>query len=406
MQHVEKKRKMQFTHWSIEKNYDAVDAAGKTDNGSFEAVLNEGRYSLTKAVSRIDGIGGGGLYVFSYDIEMDPGVAYQAAYTWLDAQNNLLFRAHAVAGEQIICPENAESLELNICFYGFDGGRGKITNAAIKYTGEYVANKVKLAAIMVAYDGPVTMESNIQVCAERIDAAAAEGADLVLLPETYNTRGVPGLKAGQGAASTDEPSITMLRDKARQHGIYTAASVRLRDENGLASNSVVIFDRKGGFVGQYTKAHLTMGELWSGYVPGREIPTFDTELGRLGCSICWDRFMPEHARVLFMKNADIILNPTASGEYPLKEAHNGYSNAAFIVTAQTTENPELTRITGRNGQVLATADPQKGYAIAEVDVNAYDPIFWLSAPGADTDPKSVYRQERRPDLYEILTEPK
>lgn len=403
---MNKESKTQFIEWRIVQNYAAVDAAGKTGHGFFEAVLNPGRYSLTKAISRIDGLRASGLYVFSYNIDVDSGVAYQAVYTWLDAQNNPLFRAHAVAGEQIICPENAESLELNVCFYGFDGGHGSITNATVEYAGKYVPNKVKLAAIMIAHEDPVTTETNIQVCAERIDGAAGEGADLVLLPETYNTRGIPGLKPNEGAASMDDPAITMLRDKARQHKIYTAASVRLRDENGLISNTVVIFDRKGGLVGQYTKAHLTMGEVWNGYVPGKEIPVFDTELGRIGCSICWDRFMPEHARVLFMKNADIILNPTAAGAYPLQEAHNGFSNTAFIVTAQTTEDPALTSITGRKGQVLATADPQKGYAIAEVDVNAYDPIFWLSAPDANTDPRSVYRQERRPDLYNILTEPK
>ena len=395
---------MKFTQWTIMKNYDAVDGTGSVSDGCFRAILNDGRYSLTKAVSCIEGVTGGGLWEFQYSLEADPGVCSQVAYSWLDKEDNLLFRAHAVPGEKVICPEAATKAELNVCFYGFDGGNGKICDVEVNYVGPYVPNKVTLAAVMMSYEGTATIESNIDVCAARIDAAAEEGADLVLLPETYNTRAVPDLKPGQGAASMDEPAITMLRDKAIQHGIYTAASVRLRDKDGLASNTVVIFDRKGSFVGQYTKAHLTMGEIWSGMVPGQEIGTFDTELGRIGCSICWDRFFPEHHRLLFLQNTDIVLNPTASGKYPLVQAHNGYPNSAYIVTAQTTNDPTLTRITDRLGNVIATADPKKGYAIATVDVNAYAPVFWLSAPDADTDPRSVYRNERRPDLYGPLTQ--
>ena len=208
---------------------------------------------------------------------------------------------------------------------------------------------------MVAGDEEPSIEGNIRLCAQRIDAAAAEGADLALLPETYNTRGVKGLCSWQGAACMNEPAVTMLQEKAKQHRIYVAASVRLKDADSIVHNGIVMFDPEGKLIGTYTKCHLTMGEIWDGLKPGTQINTCDTALGRIGFSICWDRFFPEHARVLFMKHADIILNPTASSEYPLKDCHNGYSNAAFIVTAHTTADPSLTRITGRNGQLLAAA---------------------------------------------------
>lgn len=396
---------MKFTYWTIVKNYDAVNGGGTVSENSFEAVLNNGRYSLTKAVSLLEGMGGEGLYEFSYDLYTDPNVTCQAVYSWMDKDGTPIFRAHAIPGEKVICPKDACKVELNVCFYGFNGGVGRISNAEVNYVGEYKPHNVTLAAIMVAHEGIPTIESNIKVCAERIDAAAAAGADLILLPETYNTRAVAGLKSGEGAAAMDEPAITMLRDKAIQHGIYTAASVRLKDEQGLVSNTVVMFDRKGNFVGQYTKCHLTVGEIWSGLIPGQEVNTFDTELGRIGCSICWDRFFPEHHRLLFLQNADIVLNPTASGKYPLEEVHNGYSNCAYIVTAQTTEDASLTRITNRRGEVIATADPETGFAIATVDMNAYEPVYWLSVPDADTDPRSVYRYERRADLYGPLAEP-
>ena len=395
---------MNFTKWIVQKSYDAVNADGKVSDGSFEAILNDGSYSMIKAVSVVEGLSGGGLWEFSYSIEKTEGVIPLIAYTWLDDSDNILFRAHAVPGEYVVCPDNATKAELNACFYGYDGGKAKIHSASVNYVKPYEQNKVSLAAIMISYDGAATVEKNIKACAERIDAAAAEGADLVLLPETYNTIGIDGLKPGECAAAMNDPAVTMLRDKAKEHGIYTSASLKFKREDGIVSNTVVIFDRKGELVGEYTKAHLTMYEIWNGSMPGREIKTFDTDIGRIGCSICWDRFFPEHHRLLFLQKADIVLNPTASGAYPIESAHSGYPNAAFIVTAHVTEDPNLTRITDRLGNVIATADPKKGYAIATVDVNAYAPVFWLSAPDADTDPRSVYMHERRVDLYGPLSE--
>lgn len=393
---------MKFSNWQIIKNYDAIDAQAETDEGCFSAQLALDHYSLARASSAVKGLEGLMRYRIFFDQCLSDGVKCQFSYTLLDDQGQLLFRAHAVPGEEFYTPENTVAIELDVCLYGYSGGAGKISNVRMEKVGPYEPRIVKLAAVMVSGDETPSIEGNIRICAQRIDAAAAEGVDLVLLPETYNTRAVPGLKSHEGAATMDEPAVTMLRDKALQHHIYVAASVRLKDKDGLLRNTVVMFDRNGELVGTYCKCHLTMGEIWNGYVPGNDIRTYDTDLGRIGFSICWDRFFPEHARVLFMKGADIVLNPTASADYPILEAHNGYANAAIIVTAQTTADPTLTRITGRRGQVIATADPAKGYAIAEVDVHAVDPVFWLSAPDANTDPRSVYRQERRPELYSSL----
>lgn len=393
---------MKFTNWQIIKNYDAIDADTKIEQDCFSAQLVLGHYSLARASSAVKGLEGMMRYQIFFDQYLSDGVKCQFSYTLLDDNGQLLFRAHGVSGEEFYTPENTVAMEIDVCFYGYSSGTGKISNVRLEKVGAYEPKIIKLAAAMVAGNEVPSIEGNIRLCAQRIDAAAAEGADLVLLPETYNTRAVSGLKGTEGAATMSDPAVTMLRDKAIQHHIFVAASVRLIDDKGLLRNAAVMFDRNGDLVGTYTKCHLTMGEIWNGLVPGEEIRTCDTELGRIGFSICWDRFFPEHARVLFMKGADIVLNPTASADYPINEAHNGYANAAIIVTAQTTADHTLTRITGRRGQVLATADPVKGYAIAEVDINAVDPVFWLSAPDADTDPRSVYRQERRPDLYRPL----
>lgn len=394
---------MSFTQWSIRKNYPAVDGDAQLEKGLFRAILPGDHYRLTNAISICHGFTQSGRYRLTFDLYTDPGIKYQVIYSWYTAAGDPIFRAHAVSGEEIPCPEGAESLEMNVCFFGTATGEGSISNVTVEYLGSYVPNRVKLAAIMGGpRKEPTTQADNICAAGAKIDAAAKEGADLVLLCELYNAWGVTDMAPGEGARITD-PAVTMLRDKAKEHGIFVAASVKFQDENGLLSNTLLLYDRKGELVGRYDKSHITMRELWNGTVAGNDLPVFDTELGRIGCAICWDRFMPEFPRLLFLKGVDIVLNPTASDAYALKNAHSAYPNAMIFVTAQVTDDPEITRIEGRRGQILATADPEKGYAIAEVDINAYDPVYWLSAPAADTDPRSVYRHERRPEMYSDLS---
>lgn len=397
---------MTFTEWTILKHYPAVDGDAFTEGDRFQATLSGDHYRLTNATSICHGFTQSGRYRLFFRLETDPGVNSQIIFSWYNAAGSPLYRAHGVSGDEIPCPDGAAALELNVCFYGTASGCGTICDCRVEYLGPYLPNRVKLAAVMGGpRKEPVTQADNIRVAASRIDAAAREGADLVLLCELYNAWGATDIGPGEGAGMND-PAVTMLRVKAAEHHIYVAASVKFRDENGLLSNTLLLFDRSGTLVGRYDKSHVTMRELWSGTVPGNTVDVFDTELGRIGCAICWDRFMPEYPRLLFLQGVDIVLNPTASDAYALKNAHSAYPNAMIFVTAQVTDDPEITRIEGRRGQLLATADPAKGFAIAEVDIHAIDPVYWLSAPAADTDPRSVYRHERRPELYAGLSFPK
>ena len=394
---------MTLTQWTLHQNYPAVDGEAFAEGGTFRAILPGDHYRLVNATAMAHGFPQSGYYRLHYTLTADPGIRTQVVFSWYDRAGKPLYRAHAAPGERIPCPDGAEALELNVTFCGDTAGEGVSSDVTALYNGPYVPKPVTLAAVMGGPRGKVTQRDNIETHARRIDAAAAEGADLVLLSELYNSWAASDMGPGDGAGM-DAPAVTMLRDKAREHGIFVAASVKFKDENGLLSNTLLLFDRQGGLVGRYGKSHLTMGELWGGTVPGNEVGVFDTELGRMGCAICWDRFMPELPRLLFLKGVDIVLNPTASDAYPLENAHSAYPNAMIFVTAQVSADPAITRIEGRRGQILATADPEKGFAIARVDVNAIDPVYWLSAPGADTDPRSVYRHERRPELYGPLAE--
>jgi predicted amidohydrolase len=118
-----------------------------------------------------------------------------------------------------------------------------------------------------------------------IDLAAAEGADLVLLPELF------ALQQCAELPSPAEPLagyvVSALSQAARRHRIGICAGHALLVD-GQIRNSLVLFDRQGEIMALYHKAYPTLWELERGVRPGPGAHVCDTEFGRLGFAICFD----------------------------------------------------------------------------------------------------------------------
>jgi predicted amidohydrolase len=112
--------------------------------------------------------------------------------------------------------------------------------------------------------------------------------------------------------------------------MYVSGSVYIR-RGDLIFNSAPLFDRNGKLVGAYDKNMLYEPEVEGGATPGRGLPVFHTELGRIGIMICFDSWFPETARLLALKGAELILFPNAGYFMQLmhaRAADNGVCVAA------------------------------------------------------------------------------
>jgi len=126
-----------------------------------------------------------------------------------------------------------------------------------------------------------------------VAAAAAEGADLVALPqECIQTAGepIPG------------PASQALADLARRHQVWLIGNLRERagGRNYLTS---LLFDRAGRLAGRYRKSHKLPDEDID---LGDELPVFETELGRVALRIGTDRHFPDIDHVYALQGADFI----------------------------------------------------------------------------------------------------
>lgn len=394
-------------HWSQAFCYPEVDGRCDMDGGIVSVMLNDDRYSLVKIVSEILEIMPETVYCFDLAMRMEKGVSTRISYRIFDAAGAQIYYSSLGKHVLFFTPEGARRIEFIMLINSYTGGMAQIDSCRLEPVSEITPRKVKFAAVSGAYPGEAyrglfehTIEKNTEHAARMLDAAAKEGAQLVLFPEYYNLLGVKGVNAYTGAAQMDDPAVRVFADKAREHNMFVVPCLNTI-QDGQLHESQLIFDPRGELIGQYSKTHMTDGDLSNGGVPGKDMPVFDTAIGKLGCSICWDLYFPEHARVLYMKGAEILLNSTDSTT-PLQLPDTAESDAMFIVVAQgckRTGDIVKTRIIGRGGKELNHATTEKPFAIAEIDLTEDHSFFWGKG-----DQKALCLASRRPELYGILTD--
>src|SRR3954468_7806573 len=155
--------------------------------------------------------------------------------------------------------------------------------------------------------GERTVEGNRAQAVACVEAAGAERADLVCLPETFLEVGLPRAER-PGAEPIPGPTFDALAAAARAQRTWVVAAYCVRTDLGHVENSAVVVDRQGRFAGRYAKVHPTIGECETlGITPGGEATVVDTDFGRLGLAICYDIGWPAHWAALRDRGAELVV---------------------------------------------------------------------------------------------------
>jgi len=160
--------------------------------------------------------------------------------------------------------------------------------------------------------------ANLAAAGEAIDLLAAQGADLVMLPEMFNFHGLDEANA-VAAETIPGPSTEWARGKAREHGIFVHAGSVIERRGESVYNTSVVFDRSGTEIARYRKIHLFDVRLPDGteyfesqmITPGDEVVTFACEGTTVGLAICYDLRFPELFHALADRGAQVLLLPAA-----------------------------------------------------------------------------------------------
>jgi predicted amidohydrolase len=108
---------------------------------------------------------------------------------------------------------------------------------------------------------------------------------------------------------------------ADARGVHVIYGFEERGEGSAIHNSANVV-APDGLVGTYRKLHLGIPLETDHFTPGDALPVFDTDLGPIGIQICYDFYQgPELSRILALKGARLLVNPTGRSTMPRAREH-------------------------------------------------------------------------------------
>ena len=182
--------------------------------------------------------------------------------------------------------------------------------------------KVKTAAVQMRCEKQV--QDNIAHAEELVRKAAAEGAQIILLPELFERPYFCQERRYEyyqyAKPVMENEAVCRFQQVARELSVVLPVSFYERDRN-LLFNSVAVLDADGSILGIYRKTHIPDDHYYQEkfyFTPGDTgFRVFKTRYGTIGVGICWDQWFPETARFMAVKGAELLYYPTAIGSEPI-----------------------------------------------------------------------------------------
>jgi len=175
-------------------------------------------------------------------------------------------------------------------------------------------------------------DENMESATKHIRAAAKQGAQVICLPELFQTQYFcqrEDLNLFDLAEPIPGPATERLSAVARELKVVLVASLFEKRAPGVYHNTAAILDADGTLCGKYRKMHIPDDPLYYEkyyFTPGDlGYQAFDTQPGRIGTLVCWDQWYPEGARLTALQGANILFYPTAIGWHPAEKAEFGHA---------------------------------------------------------------------------------
>ncbi len=252
-------------------------------------------------------------------------------------------------------------------------------------------SKSRVAAIQMVSSNK--LDENLAEAERLIEQAATDGAQLVVLPETFalfQARAQQSL--GQQEASAQAVIRPFIAKLAKRLGIWIVAGtipVAVEESEQVLSSCYVV-DDQGKEQACYNKIHLfdvdvadSQGSYRESdtFLAGNDVVVITTPFGRLGLAVCYDIRFPEFFRAMFEQGVDVIAVPAAftllTGKahwLPLLQAR-AIENQCYIIGANQGGEHTPSRSTSGDsviidgwGRVLASKESGAGIAVADMDL--------------------------------------
>jgi nitrilase len=195
-------------------------------------------------------------------------------------------------------------------------------------------------------------EASVEKALDLVGKAAADGAQLAVLPELFVPL-FPSNSWARAAASfggfddlwdrlwdnsvdVPGPLVDRMAAACREHGIHLAIGVNERESQrpGTLYNTLLILG-PDGVLAKHRKLMPTHHErLFHGMGPGDDLDVVETPVGRMGGLICWENRMPLARYAVYSGGPQIWVAPTGddSDGWLASMRHIAIESGAFVVS--------------------------------------------------------------------------
>jgi len=253
-----------------------------------------------------------------------------------------------------------------------------------------------MRAAAIQMNSTTDVDANVAAAERLVRAAAADGADLVVLPEKWSLLGA-GETMAELAQPLDGPVIEAARSWARDLEVeLVAGSVAERvPGRDLMSNTSLLISSDGEIAATYRKIHMFDVDVGgvsyresAHELAGNEIviaPLAGDHV--LGMTVCYDLRFPELFRILALSGASVITVPSAftavtgRDHWEVLLRARAIENSLFVVAAgQVGKAPPEYESWGHSmvvdpwGEVLDVVTGGEGFAIADIESEALERV--------------------------------
>ncbi|HTU15467.1 MAG TPA: carbon-nitrogen hydrolase family protein [Solirubrobacterales bacterium] len=267
-----------------------------------------------------------------------------------------------------------------------------------------------MRASVVQMNSTSDRDLNLEAAERLVRAAAADGADLVVLPEKWSLL-TTGERLIEGSEPIDGPAVSAARSWAEELGLHLQAgsfTESLADQ-ALPSNTALMISPEGEITATYRKIHMFDVEVGgveysesSFEQAGDEVTVAAAGEAEVGMTICYDLRFPELFRALLGRGADTYTVPSAFTAVtgrdhwgPLIRAR-AIENQSFVLAANQVghADPEFDSwghsvIADPWGEIIAGLQEGEGFATADLDFESL----------AETRRRLPAVEHRRPELF-------
>jgi predicted amidohydrolase len=242
--------------------------------------------------------------------------------------------------------------------------------------------KIKLALAQISSKRESKSENLLKI--EKLTLKAKQqGADLIIFPEMSLTGYVLLDQVYELAETIPGPSTQKIETLAKKTDMHIIFGMPELSENTQATIfNTAVFVGPQGLIGKYRKMYLPTHSVFEEkryFRPGYEAVSFQTELGNIGLTICYDVFFPEVYRLIRLMGAQLIICISASpavrrSYFEILTSARALENTAFLAyvnLAGIEDGLQFwggSRLVGPTGDVMAKAKyDEEDFVVCEVD---------------------------------------